>query len=278
MGGASSEMVMTGTGAGAAVDGFIGPAGSVSDPSVPYPAAPPAGFTSHPEGLRRRHPRHTVRWRPDAQLYCIDILTLTYGGIGYNLGTWDASSVNNVGFVAYLLNHYFPDRPELRRRSATTTSVPLRCRRRSGTSATTTSWPRAIRCGGAVAAIVEDARTNGPLVQPPPPSLQITPATATGPIGTPLGPYTVTSPQGAAVVNAIGAAMFSDAAATTPIANGASVADGAQIWLQQAAIGSGDPVGHRHRDRAVGQRVPVQRELRQRQRRPTADPRPTHRP
>ena len=46
-----------------------------------------------------------------SSLYCIDILTLTYGGVGYNLGTWDASNVNNVGFVAYLLNHYFPNVP-----------------------------------------------------------------------------------------------------------------------------------------------------------------------
>src|SRR5205085_110748 len=45
-GGVSSEMIMTGTGAGGGVDGFIGPAGTVSDPSVAYPAAPPTGFTS----------------------------------------------------------------------------------------------------------------------------------------------------------------------------------------------------------------------------------------
>jgi len=231
-------MIMTGTGAGGGVDGFIGPAGSISDPTVPYPAAPPAGFTSHPEGFAGVIFGTPSGGGPTLSLYCIDILTLTYGGIGYNLGTWDASNVNNVGFVAYLLNHYYPTVPtepaSLGSNNERAAAVQASIWYFSDNYVLSTIDP----LRPAVAAIVEDARTNGPLVQPPPPSLQIAPTTATGPIGTPLGPYTVTSPQGPAVVQATGAAMFSDAAGTTPLANGASVADGAQIWLQQAAIGT----------------------------------------
>ena len=111
--GSNTEMVMAGTGPGGGVNGFIGPPGSVSDPSVPYPAAPPAGFTSHPEGFagiilgQPTSPPNS----PLLQLYCIDIRTSTWGGIGYVLGSWDASNVPNVGFVAYLLNNYFPNVP-----------------------------------------------------------------------------------------------------------------------------------------------------------------------
>src|SRR6476646_8198421 len=49
--GVSSEIVMSGTGEGQGVDGFIGPVGSRSDPTVPYPPAPPEGFLPQPEGF-----------------------------------------------------------------------------------------------------------------------------------------------------------------------------------------------------------------------------------
>ena len=71
-------------------------------------------------------------------LYCIDIRTLTQVGVGYNLGDWDDSNVPNVGYVAYILNNYYPrthaagrvGRRQPTRRGGTG--------RRSGTSATTT--------------------------------------------------------------------------------------------------------------------------------------------
>jgi Domain of unknown function (DUF5979)/Thioester domain len=236
-GGTSSEMIMSGTGNGGGVDGFIGPPGSVSDPSVPYPSAPPAGFTPHPEGFAGIiHGTTTDGTNTQLSLYCINILTLTYGGVGYNLGTWDASNVHNVGFVAYLLNHYFPNVPTapagLANDDQRAAAVQASIWYFSDNYVLSTTDP----LRPAVAAIVEDARTNGPLVQPPPPNLQIAPATATGPIGAPLGPYTVTSPQAPAVVSST-AAMFADAAGTTPIANGTPVANGTPIWLEQATIG-----------------------------------------
>ena len=89
-----------------------------------------------------------------------------------------------------------------------------------------------------VAAIVNNVIALGPLVDPPPPSLQITPATDTGPIQSLVGPFTVVSPQENAIVNATGGSMFADVSGTTPIANGASVADGTQIWLRRDTVGS----------------------------------------
>ena len=234
--GVSSELLMSGTGPGGGVDGFIGPPGSISDPSVPYPAAPPAGFTPHPEGFAGVILGTPTDGSPTLNMYCIDLLTLTFGGVGYNLGTWDASNVNNVGFVAYLLNHYFPNVPtapaglgsDNERAAAVQASIWYF----SDNYVLSTTDP----LRPAVAAVVEDVRIHGPLVQPPPPSLQIAPSTTTGPIGVPLGPYTVTSPQAPAVVSST-ANMFADAAGTTPIANGDTVPNGAQIWLEQATIG-----------------------------------------
>jgi hypothetical protein len=49
--GANTELVMSGTGPGAGVTGVIGPVGSVSDPSVPYPTSEPPGFTPLNEGF-----------------------------------------------------------------------------------------------------------------------------------------------------------------------------------------------------------------------------------
>ena len=48
----------------------------------------------------------------DLSLYCIDINTDTLIGIGYDLGTWDAANVPKVGYVARLLNEYYPNTNE----------------------------------------------------------------------------------------------------------------------------------------------------------------------
>ena len=68
----------------------------------------------HPQerGLRRHHPWPADRRRRELSLYCIDINTTTYGGIGYVLGTWDTANVPNVDYVARLLNEYYPNTNE----------------------------------------------------------------------------------------------------------------------------------------------------------------------
>ena len=84
-----------------------------------------------------------------------------------------------------------------------------------------------------VAGIVAHIISEGPLGEAPPPSLTISPTNASGPsTAAVVGPFTVTSGVGTATVTATGAEMFSDAAATKPIANGATVTPPAQIWLK----------------------------------------------
>jgi hypothetical protein len=80
----------------------------------------------------------------------------------------------------------------------------------------------------AVAAIVNHVRSEGPLVQPPPPSLTITPSATGGPQNTPVGPFRVSA---ASTVAAVGATMFSDAGATVAIPNNSPVPADQQIWL-----------------------------------------------
>ncbi len=233
-----AQLVMAGTGPGHGVTGFIGPVGSISDPSVPYPASNPgAPFTPLNEGFAGIVLGAPVGGGADVQLYCINIRTNTFAGVGYDLGTWDAANVSNVGYVAQLLNNYYPTVPA---------QPPLGPVSDRAAAVQAAIWyfsdNYVVSTGDAlhdtVAAIVNNVIVLGPLVNPPPPSLQITPATDSGPIESLVGPYTVVSPQEAAVVNATDGLMFADSTGTTPIANGTSVPDGTQIWLRRDTLGS----------------------------------------
>jgi hypothetical protein len=101
-----SELTLTNLGPGHAVRGFIGPVGSTSDPAQPYPTTIPAGFTAQDESFAGVILATPAGGGAQLQMYCINIRTPTGIGYGYNLGTWDAANVSNVGFVARLLNTY----------------------------------------------------------------------------------------------------------------------------------------------------------------------------
>jgi hypothetical protein len=236
-GNAPSQLVMAGTGPGHLVIGFIGPVGSISDPSVPYPTSNPgAPFTPRVEGFAGIVLGDPGAG-PDVHLYCINIRSSTFTGVGYDLGTWDAANVANVGYVAQLLNNYYPtvpNQPALPAEADRAAAVQAAIWYFSDNYVVNTSDP----LHDTVAAIVNNVIALGPLVNPPPPNLQIDPATDSGPVDSLVGPYTIVSPQEPAVVNATGGAMFTDASGTTPIANGTSVPDGTQIWLRRATLGS----------------------------------------
>ena len=232
--GAGTQLVMSGTGEGQAVTGFIADASNPFDPvtdGYPTCATTCSGFTRKDEGFAG-----IIRGRPtdgtaELKLYCIDILTATYGGIGYVLGTWDTANVPNVDYVARLLNEYYPNTDEpagltnlnqkaaavqaavwfLTDRYVLSTSDPLR---------------------GEVVQIVDHVIDAGPVGEQPKPSLTITPSSVSGPAHKVLGPFTVTTSHPPATVTATGGSMFSDAAGTVPIANGAMVPSGQKIWLR----------------------------------------------
>ncbi|MET0143596.1 MAG: Cys-Gln thioester bond-forming surface protein [Ilumatobacteraceae bacterium] len=239
---------MTGTGPGHGVSGLIN-AVADSNPAVAYPPDT-IGFTPLNEGFAGIILAAPSGGSPVLQMYCIDILTPTSTGYGYNLGTWDEANVTNVGFVARLLNTYYPSNP-----AAPAIGVNgINNTADQAAAVQAAIWyfsDNYVLASGdpllaAVTEIVNTVRLLPPLPAPAPPSLQITaPATTSGPAGTVIGPYVVVTddPDGA-VVAATGAEMFSDAAATAPIANGTSVPNGQPIWLRSTTIGAATLIAH----------------------------------
>ena len=158
-------------------------------------------------------------------LYCIDINTDTTTGIGYELGSWDAGGVSpRVGYVARLLNEYYPHTDEpaaLTDPNQKAAAVQAAIWFFSDRYVLSTSDP----LHDAVVAIVNKVKVDGPLIQPPPPTLTITPPSVSGPAGSVVGPFTVSTntgrrrrqrprASGDAIVTATGGSMFSDAAGT----------------------------------------------------------------
>lgn len=232
---------MTGTGYGTSVTGFIADASNPFDPVADgYPTSnPTTGFTPKDEGFAGIIYAQPPGGGANSSLYCIDINTYTYPGIGYALGTWDAANVPNVGYVARLLNDYYPNTDEpssltdLNQRAA---AVQAAIWFFSDRYVLSTSDP----LHDIVAAITAQIISEGPLPSPPPPSLTLTPSSVSGPAGGVLGPFTVTTNAANAAVTATGANMFSDSAGTAPIANGATVPSGQKIWVRSTGTSTAE--------------------------------------
>ena len=242
--GGNTEMTVTNWFPGQGVTGFIADANNPFDPVVDgYPASnPTTGFSPKDEGFAGVIHGTPPGGGATLNLYCIDINTDTWGGIGYALGTWDASNVKNVGYVARILNEYYPNTDE----PTTLANGHPASANETAAAVQAAIWFFSDRyvlntddpLHDTVAAITAKIIKEGPLVQPPPPSLTITPATVSGPRRV-LGPFTVsTDAPGGATVNATGADMFADRAGTIPIAPGATVPSGQKIWLRSSGPSS----------------------------------------
>ena len=241
--GPNTDIVMTGTGAGQGVAGGIAPVGSSFDPTAGYPADVPAGFEPLNEGFAGIIRAQSQTSGETLNMFCIDIRTSTYPGLGYENGTWDQSNVPNVGYIARILAEYYPNTGEpaaAPNDNARAASVQAAIWFFSDSYVLTSGEP--IR--PFTAAIVAAVLAAGPLPEPSPPNLTIDPTDATGPSDTPLGPYTVASDSADAdleiTVRAAGGTMYADAAGNVPIADGAAVANNTQIWLLPAAVTGGE--------------------------------------
>ena len=234
--GSPTQMVMSGTGSGQGVTGFIADAGNSFDPVTEgYPTGnPTTGFSPKNEGFAGIiFGTATDGSNTQLSLYCFDINTNTSPGINYVLGTWNASNVPNVNYVAQVLDNYYPKTNEpaaLTDPNQKAAAVQAAIWFFSDRYVLNTSDPLHDVVSGIAAAVI----AKGPALPPAPPSVNITPDTLSG-TGSILGPFTVTAtgPATAASVTALGADMFSDAAATQPIAPGTTVPSGTQIWLKQ---------------------------------------------
>ena len=178
-------------------------------------------------------------------LYCIDINTDTTTGIGYELGSWDAGGVSpRVGYVARLLNDYYPHTDE---------PTALTDPNQKAAAVQAAIWFFSDRyvlntsdsLHAAVVAIVNKVKVDGPLIQPPPPTLTITPPSVSGPAGSAVGPFTVSTNTGRRrrqrprAPGTPPSPLRAEACSPTrqahvPIANGATVPSGQQIWMRSS--------------------------------------------
>lgn len=231
----NTQIVLSRTGSGRGVTGFI------ADPSNPfdpvregYPAGnPTSGFTPKNESFAGIIHARPTGGGAELSLYCIDIETSTYIGAGYGLGTWDSANVPNVGYVARLLDDYYPSTGEpssLGNLDEKAAAVQAAIWFFSDRYVLSTSD----RLRGTVAAIVDHVIALGPLVEPPPPSLALAPSHLSGRAGSVIGPFTLTTDVREATVTATGGSMFSDPAGTAPIRDGATVPSGQRIWVRSA--------------------------------------------
>lgn len=237
--GAEAELVITGVGAGQNVNGSTPAAGTTFNPLNGYPATTPTGFTPVPQRFLGVITADTI---PDGETlftYCIDIRTSTAVGIGYERGEWEESNVPRLGYIARLLNSYYPTVPNAPAGLASDNERAAAVQAAIWFFSDSYVLADTDPLRDAVAGIVTEVLAAGPVTEEPP-DLDITPATVRGPVGSAVGPYTVNTgnPSITATVTATGAQMFTDAAGTVPLANGSVVPDGQQIYLRSADLGA----------------------------------------
>ncbi|MET1005305.1 MAG: thioester domain-containing protein, partial [Propionibacteriaceae bacterium] len=240
----NTDLVMTGTGPGQGVTGSIGPVGSASDPSQNYPSTIPGGFTRLDEGFAGIIRARSVETSETLSMYCIDIRTATYPGIGYENGSWDASNVSNVGSVARTLADYYPNSslPAAPNDNIRAAAVQAAIWYFSDNYILQPDDPIRPYTETIVNAVV----AAGPLPEPSPPNLTINPANGTGAADDLLGPFTVNSdssdPDLEITVSVTGGGMYADAGGATAIANNSQIARGSQVWLRPTDTTAGGPV------------------------------------
>lgn len=230
--GANTEIQIAGTGAGLTLTGFYPPTVIVQDPQAAYPATPPSGYLAETTFAGVIDTESAIDPDLTAEMYCINLRVSTSVGVGYESGTWEESNVPNIGYVTYILNNYYPTVPAPAGLSTDEQAAAVQAAIWFFTDGFVLgAQPAAVRA--ATAAIIAAAQANGPVVEPPAPDVAITPATATAAEGTVAGPFTVTAAGATTATVSVptGYTMYTDAAATTPLANPSDVAPGTQIWI-----------------------------------------------
>ncbi len=232
---AETQLVLSGLGEGTSTHGFIANADNSSfnpvNEAYPISSTAPAGFSPKDEPFAGIIHGQPTSGGPELNMYCIDIYTLTWPGLGYVLGEWNNEVVPNVDYVARLLNEYYPINPDApaglnnaQKAAAVQAAIWYFTDRYVLSSEDTLH--------NEVAAIVEHIQRAGPLPVEPKPSLNIEPKHVSVPAGKLAGPYTVTTSHPPATVTATGGDMFRNAEGTDPIANGTEVQSGTKIWLR----------------------------------------------
>src|SRR5437899_5159214 len=194
----------------------------------------------------------------NTDLYCIDIETKIQSGANYNQQPWDAN-VPNAGYIAYILDSYYPKNTSLPAVSAVPSGVTgvnvaefkaaavqaaiwffsdgfvVSAPNEGTTQKTKAAGQRATNSDAMypfVKAIVEDALAHGPVAPAAEPSAQVTPATVgTQLIGQAAGPFTITHNGDSATLTVSGAQVSKDPAMKIPFVSGSAVNSGDKVYL-----------------------------------------------
>ncbi|WP_181311600.1 DUF5979 domain-containing protein [Nocardioides campestrisoli] len=202
-----------------------------------YPEAVPEGSTPHDISYMGLIPARDADGAT-ALTYCIDLFTSTETGVNYQRDDWTEANVPNLGYVAHILQNYFPTEP-------LPADVPDNVKAAAVQAAIwffsdnlvldPTAEPQLFPL---TSAIVADALANGPVGEPQPPDLSVSPESAEAPLtGELVGPFTVAS-DGPATLRLAGVEVFTDAAGTQQLADGDPVPADAQLWVRTV---SADP-------------------------------------
>ncbi|MDQ6773148.1 MAG: Cys-Gln thioester bond-forming surface protein [Candidatus Dormibacteraeota bacterium] len=169
------------------------------------------------------------------QAYCIDLHTATFPGLGYALGTWDASNVPNVGYVARILNEFYPHVPNAPAGAPTPDAKAAAVQAAIWFFTDNYVLDVADPVHPYTVGIVNQVLAEGPLTPPVLP-LTIT-GPSTGPAGMAIGPFTINTTAATVTVSVTGGSLFSDSAMTHPVPNGSTIASSTPLFLLRSSPG-----------------------------------------
>lgn len=236
LGSPDGQLTVTGAGTGLTLNAFVGP--ETFNPLGGYPPAtfdPLAnGFTPADNPVFAGTINATNTAGVSVATYCVDLLTDTESGLSYNAAPWADAQIANLGFIARIVNDYFPQTGEPSeaannaQRAAAVQAAIWFFSDRVVIDNTSPVYPLA-------SSIVSEVLAAGPATEPPVPLVINGPSTGTA--GTVIGPFTVQS-TGPFTVTASGGQLFADAAGTEPITNGSLLPAGTEFFLRVSSPAS----------------------------------------
>jgi TQXA domain-containing protein len=223
--GVLSEVEITGKGPGRSVTGYQAP--EWFNPLHGYPGTVPPGSVPYDIGFAGTLRITDPVTGQSALTYCIDLRTDTDDGVHYRAGAWDEANVPHLGYVEYILRHYFPATHEPERLSEDKRAAAVQAAIWYFSDNYVVSIANPLR--RVVEEIVESALRHGPSPEPRAPKVEVTPSELPAPSGELVGPFTVRA-DGPARIRLFGVEVFTDAAGKHRITDGAEVRPGQRLW------------------------------------------------
>jgi TQXA domain-containing protein len=167
--------------------------------------------------------------------YCIDLFTSTQSGVTYERDEWSDANVRNLGYVAHILQNYYPSEPQPDGVANNVKSAAVQAAIWFFTDNLVLDPAQEPELFRLASQIVNDALENGPASEPEQPDLSISPDTGSAPsTGEIVGPFTVTA-NGPSVLEVDGVEVFRDAAGSQPVVAGDTVEPGAELWVRSSS-------------------------------------------